>query len=101
MTGRPPLVYSPRDVDREHLTTLSTTLPSDLVDRVKRRAESNRLTVDQFVTLALAAVLPRMIDDVIRRRVENAVQSVQWPTRWVDETAEPSEWTTTDVEITS
>jgi len=101
VTGRPPLVYSPRGVDRSKLTTLSTSLPSDLVDRVKRRAESDHLTVDQLVTLALAVVLPGMIEDVIRRRVEHAVQSVQWPTRWVDETAEPPERTTTDVEITS
>lgn len=89
MNGRPSLVYASRGVDQRHLSALSATLPADLVERVKERASLTGLTVDQFVTLALVLVLPRMIEGVIRHRVEHAGRSVQWPTRWVDETADP------------
>jgi len=89
MNGRPPLAYASRGADQHHLSALSATLPEDLVERVKSRASLTGLTVDQFVTLALALVLPRMIEGVIHHRVENAGRSVQWPTRWVDETADP------------
>ena len=88
MSGRPPLSYASRGVDQHYLTTLSATLPADLVDRVKARASVDCLTVDQMVTMALTVVLPRMIEMVIRGRVEHAAEAVVWPNRWVDETAD-------------
>lgn len=90
MNGRPPLAYASRGVDPHHLTALSATIPTDVVDRVKDRAARDGLTVDQWVTMALTVVLPRMIERVIRDRVETAAGAVVWPTRWVDETAERS-----------
>lgn len=101
MTGRPPLAYASRGVDQHHLTALSATLPADLVDRVKARASLDGLTVDQMVTKALTVVLPRMIDVVIRGRVEHAAGAVVWPTRWVDETADNPAAATYPVGVTS
>jgi len=88
MTGRPPLAYASRGVDQHYLTALSATLPADLVDRVRVRAASDGLTVDQAVTIALTVVLPRMIETIIRGRVEHAAEAVVWPNRWVDEIAD-------------
>ncbi len=93
MTGRPPLAYASRGADQQHLSALSATLPADLVDQVKARASLDGLTVDQMVTMALTIVLPRMIERVIRGRVEHAAGVVVWPTRWVDETADVPEGT--------
>lgn len=65
--------------DLDHLTPVWCRVPERLIDDVAARASDVGLTVDQFVSLALAFTLPRIIAESLRRNVVRDGHESTWP----------------------
>lgn len=75
--------------DLDHLVPLWCRIPVELIVKVEARSAELGLTVDQFVSLGIAAVLPDMIAEGLRRQVYRDAAAATWPGARERQTSQP------------
>lgn len=86
---RDPAAHREGVTDLDHLVPLWCRIPGELIVKVEARSAELGLTVDQFVSLGIAAVLPDMIAEGLRRQVYRDAAAATWPGARERQTSQP------------